>query len=238
MDSIETRIVAPRTLEREVLTASGETLPVPDGWVLLPPGDAALTRRVKAAGATWTVQEKKGRRTFSRGIWAPRERIASIQAELQAERSTEAYAKRRQADARRRAKMQAEYVEDFRGAILEFLHFDQRYDDVAARLADAVANHATPVGSGTVARTQRIPIEKRAEAAVIAWLRHQTTGYDQMKIARVKGRRRETRRLLAEQSRHLLSAYRTGDTVDVQRCPLQRALMAVSEVTAESSAHR
>lgn len=234
MDSIETRIVAPGIQEREVLTASGQTLPVPDGWVLLPPGDAALTRRVKAAGATWTVQEKKGRRTFSRGIWAPRERITSIQAELEAERSTESYAKRRQADARRREKKQAEYVEDFLGAILEFLHFDQRYSDVAVRLAEAVANHATPVGSGTVARTQRIPIEKRAEAAVIAWLRHQTTGYDQMKIARVKGRRRETRRLLAEQSRHLLSAYRTGDAVDVQRCPLQRALMAVPGAPTES----
>lgn len=234
MDSIETRIVAPGIQEREVLTASGHTLPVPDGWVLLPPGDAALTRRVKAAGATWTVQEKKGRRTFSRGIWAPRERITSIQAELEAERSTESYAKRRQADARRREKKQAEYVEDFQGVILEFLHFDQRYSDVAVRLAEAVANHATPVGSGTVARTQRIPIEKRAEAAVIAWLRHQTTGYDQMKIARVKGRRRETRRLLAEQSRHLLSAYRTGDAVDVQRCPLQRALMAVPGAPTES----
>lgn len=50
--------------------------------------------------------------------------------------------------------------------------------------------HATPVGSGTVARTSRIPIERRAEAAVIAWLRHQTTAYDDMKIPRVKGRRR------------------------------------------------
>lgn len=233
MDSITTRIFAPGTQEREVLTASGEALQVPDGWVLLPPGDAALTRRVKAAGATWTVQEKKGRRTFSKGVWAPGERIASIQAELEAERSTEAYAKRRKADARRRENKQAEYVEDFCGAILEFLNFDERYADVAARLAEAVANHATPVGSGTVARTQRIPIEKRAEAAVIAWLRHQTTGYDQMKIARVKGRRRETRRLLAEQSRHLLSAYRAGDPVDSQRCPLQLALIAVPDATAE-----
>lgn len=28
----------------------------PDGWILLPPGDAALTRRVKAAGDHWVVQ--------------------------------------------------------------------------------------------------------------------------------------------------------------------------------------
>lgn len=46
---------------------------------------------------------------------------------------------------------------------------DQRLDRV-------VTHHATPVGSGTVARTKRIPVEYRAEAAVIAWMRHQTTG--------------------------------------------------------------
>jgi len=50
--------------------------------------------------------------------------------------------------------------------------------NLAIRLARAVADHATPVGSGTVARTKRIPVEERAEAAVIAWMRHQTTGYD------------------------------------------------------------
>ncbi len=81
-----------------------------------------------------------------------------------------------------------------------------------------------PTGSGTVARTQRIPVERRAEAAVLAWLRHQTTAYDDMTIARVKGKRREVRRRLAEQSRRLLGAYRRGDAVDAVGCPLQAAL--------------
>ena len=70
----------------------------------------------------------------------------------------------------------------------------------------AVADHATPVGSGTVARTKRIPVERRAEAAVIAWMRHQTTAYDSMPIPRVKGKRREVRRLLAQRSKELLDA--------------------------------
>jgi hypothetical protein len=35
---------------------------------------------------------------------------------------------------------------------------------------------------------------------VIAWMRHQTTGYDGMVIPRVKGKRREVRRLLARRS--------------------------------------
>ncbi len=51
--------------------ADGRVLPAPEGWTLLPPGDAALTRRVKAAGDHWVVQEKKGRKVFSRGVWAP-----------------------------------------------------------------------------------------------------------------------------------------------------------------------
>ena len=42
-------------------------LTVPEGWVLLPPGDAGLTRRVKAAGDHWVVQEKVGRKMFSQG---------------------------------------------------------------------------------------------------------------------------------------------------------------------------
>jgi hypothetical protein len=48
-----------------------------------------------------------------------------------------------------------------------------------------------------VARTKRISVEQRAEAAVIGWMRHQTTGYDCMVIPRVKGKRLEVRRMLA-----------------------------------------
>ena len=160
---------------------------------------------------------------FSLGVWAPADRIAAIRAELEAERSTDSYAKRRAADAARRDRKQTEYVEDFRGALLAFLNFAPGYAELAERLADAVTQHATPVGSGTVARTQRIPIERRAESAVIAWLRHATTAYDNMKIPRIKGKRREVRRMLAEQSRRLLEKYRAGRAAD-PTCPLQQAL--------------
>ena len=37
-----------------------------------------------------------------------------------------------------------------------------------------------------MARSERIPIERRAESAVIAWLRHRTTAYDNMSTARFK----------------------------------------------------
>jgi hypothetical protein len=102
-------------------------------------------------------------------------------------------------------------------------------------LAAAIAQHATPVGSGTVARTERIPIERRAEAAVIAWLRHQTTAYDELKIPRVKGKRREVRRMLAEQSRRLLEKYRRGEPVAPADCLLQQALVDLAPTRTASS---
>ena len=206
-----------------VRSADGRMLAVPAGWILLQPGDAALTRRVKAAGEHWTVQEKKGRKVFSRGVWAPAATIDRIRAELEAERSTEGHAKRKDADARRREKAQAEYVEDFLSAVVRFLAFHQHHAGLAERLARAVTDHATPVGSGTVARTKRLPVEQRAEAAVIAWMRHQTTGYDGMVIPRIREKRREIRRMLARRSQKLLDCYRRGEPVP-EGCPLQKAL--------------
>jgi hypothetical protein len=179
---------------------------------------------VKAAGPTWTVQEKRGRKTFSRGLWAPGATVEQVRAELDAERATPQYARKRQADTRRRERQQADYVEDFRQAVLDFLAFAATHADLANLLASAVTRHATPVGSGTVARTKRIPVERRAEAAVIAWLRHATTAYDHMAIPRVKGKRREVRRLLAEQSKRLLNDYRAGRLVAPDACPLAKAL--------------
>ena len=63
---------------------------------------------------------------------------------------------------------------------------------------------------------------------MIAWLRHQTTDYDEQKIARVKGKRREVRRELAEQSRRLLAIYRQGGMTN-QPCLLQQALTSVKQ---------
>ena len=214
---------APGPAANSVRAADGKILIAPESWILLDPGDAALTRRVKAAGPHWAVQEKKGRRFFSRGVWADATTIERIRSELEAERGTDEYARRKESDAKRRGKAQANYVEDFLGAIVAFLEFHPSHANLASRLARAVADHATPVGSGTVARTKRIPIERRAEAATIAWMRHQTTAYDSMKIPRAKGKRREVRRLLARRSKELLDRYRREQQI-AEECPLKRAL--------------
>lgn len=199
-------------------------LTVPADWALLPPGDAALSRRIKAAGPSWTVIELKGRKRFSRGIWAPAERIAALRAELIAERQDPAYQRKLDAGRQRRAVEQAVYEEDFYGAVLAFLAFHPSYQAMAERLARLVTEHAVPVGSGTVARTERIPLEQRAEAATIAWLRHQTTGYDSMVIPRVKGKRREVRRMLAQRSVQLLARYREGRAIAASDCALAAVL--------------
>ena len=68
-----------------------------------------------------------------------------------------------------------------------------------------------------------IPIEERAALAVIAWMRHQTTAYDNLKIARIKGERRAVRRSLAQQSAAILANYRDG-RVATENCPLQKAM--------------
>ena len=227
--SSERREVSPGPKPRTVRSAGGEVLEVPADWALLPPGDAALTRRVKAAGPSWTVKEKRGRKSFSRGVWAPSEIIARLRSELRVEREDPKYARKLEAGRVRRAAEQVRYAEEFEAAIRIFLDFHPRHAALARRLAEAISAHAVPVGSGTVARTQRISIERRAEAATIAWLRHQTTGYDSLEIPRVKGMRREVRRLLAARSRELLVRYRRGEAIAAERCLLERGLAAVAK---------
>lgn len=222
----ETLEVRPSKNSREVMAADGKVLKVPDDWDLLLPGDAALSRRIKKDGPSWTMCEMKGRKKFSRGIWAPAHRIGALEVELRIEREDPSYQKKLDAGRARREKEQEAYVIEFQAAVLEFLAFDPSHRDLAGTMALAITTHAVPVGSGTVARTQRISLERRAEAAVIAWMRHQTTAYDDMVIPREKGARREVRRMLASRSRSLLERYRRSSGEPSRNCPLQEALGA------------
>ena len=168
--------LAPTPDPRRFRAPDGTLLSPPEGWACLPPGDAGMTRRVKQAGPSWVVVEKRGRKIFSQGLWAPAANIEAARAALVTERSTDAYAKRR----------------------------------------------------GTVARTERIPVAQRAEAAVIAWMRHQTTAYDRMVIPRVKGKRREVRGELAGVSRAILDLHRVDRPHAAAACPLCAALPDVT----------
>jgi len=217
-------VVAPTADPRCVRLPDGTIASPPPGWALLPPGDPGLTRRVKAAGPSWTVIELRGRKKFSKGVWAPAASIEGARQVLAGERADPAFARRREQDAARRARKHEAYVHAFADEVMRFLRFSKTFHRQAIDMAVAVTAHATPVGSGTVARTERIPIERRAEAAVIAWMRHQTTAYDHMRIARVKGARREVRRDLAEISRALLDLHRADTPHGAASCPLCHAL--------------
>ncbi len=207
----------------QLLNEYGMPVTPPAGWSFLPAGDAGITRKVTAQKKYWRVQYKKGRKTISKGVWAPAETIKQAQQTVSKVRTTDAYQRKRASDLKRREKKQEAYEGEFLEAVVQYLNFHASYQELAQRMAKAITEHAVPVGSGTVARTQLVPLEERAAKAVIAWMRHQTTAYDNMKIARIKGERRAVRRELAQQSVQLLKAYRTGAFI-TENCPLLRAL--------------
>ena len=221
-------VFAPTADPRVFLAPDGSRHAAPAGWVCLPPGDAGLTRRVKSLGPSWAIIEKKGRKAFSKGLWAPSENIASAKSALAAERCTPAYTKKRAAAGARREHVQAAYVVSFEVEVLAFLRFAPSFEGLARNIARQVTAHATPVGSGTVARTERITVDRRAESAVIAWMRHQTTAYDRMAIPRVAGKRREVRRELATVSRAILDLHRRDVAHAVAACPLCSAVRVAS----------
>lgn len=201
-----------------------EILELPAGWCIVPSGDSALTRRIKSSGDYWVILGRYKNRVTRRGLCAPEALVDAIKLVLEEERSNPSYQKKIESGRRYREEKQKVYEQDFESEVIAFLNFDKKYRFVAEKLARAVTEHATPVGSGTVARTQRIPVGQRAEAAVIAWMRHQTTGYDRMHIPHIAGERGEVRRNLAEQSRKLLNKYRSGKHVNFKSCPLAKAL--------------
>jgi len=205
----------------------GKLVAVPADWVFVPSGDAGLTRRLKSAGPYYLVVHRRRNRIEALGLLTGA-RVDEIRMQLELERADPAYQQKLAAGKRSRERKQTLYVEDFEAAVLQFLQFHPRYQAMAQKLAALVTTHATPVGSGTVARTERIPLERRAEAAVIAWMRHQTTIYDNLAVARVKGERRRVRQHLAGDSRELLARYRHGDEIDLALCPLAVALANIN----------
>jgi len=201
----------------------GEPLTPPAYWIFLPAGDAGLTRMVTANTDFWRVLVKMGRRTISKGIWASANVIAEAQRTINQQRSTEAYQKRAEYDKQRRQQKQEQYEVEFAQTVKSYLKFHPAHQQLEEAIALAVTKHAIPVGSGTVARTETIPVSERAARAVIAWMRHQTTAYDNLKIARIKGERRAVRRELAQQSVEILNRYRNNVGIPIN-CPLQMAV--------------
>jgi len=234
--SSKEQVVYQLDFRKKEFVRNGEFLPMPDGWEFVPSGDPALTRRLKAAAPEyWAVHRWFGRREGNVGLCVPKGLREEIQAQLATERESPEYQRKLAAGRRRRDREQHEYQQDFEAAVVAFLDFDDRWADLAKRLAHVITLFTTPVGSGTVARTERIPIEERARAAVIAWMRHNTTDYDDRYIPMRKGARREVRRELAQESIFLLKGYRHGHPAP-KNCPLLAALKEAEERNARRQA--
>ena len=213
----------------------GERITIPANWSFVPAGDPGLTRRLKKEAERYFVQVYfRKNRYQAKGLWCDFSLVEKVRNEWEKKKNSPTHIAKLESSRKRREKEEKLYKLEFFYMVRNFLAFHPRYKALGEKLAKLVADHACPVGSGTVARTKMIPGEKRAEAAVIAWMRHQTTAYDNMTIARVKGRRREVRRELASSSRLLLEEYRKGEDIR-SNCPLFAALERCAPPEEENS---
>jgi hypothetical protein len=153
-----------------------------DHLVFLPAGDAALSRRARKASrlAAVVVRFSRSRKRYERqGILV--EEAALEQAEAQCLADEEARARRRERDRQRRADQD--------------VAFEARLAEAVGRLfpgcppgrAEMIAQHAGLRGSGRVARSAagRALDEQAVTLAVVASVRHQDTGYDELLMAGV-----------------------------------------------------
>ena len=221
------RLVAPGD-NNTIKDETGKAILPPEGWIFLPAGDAGITRKVTAQGQYWRVQYKRGRKLFVSGIWAPAATIEAARTATEAQRANPTHQKKLKQSQERRDRQQTVYELEFLAAVRNFLCFHSNHQQYELEIAQRVTRHAIPVGSGTVARTKMIPIGERASKAVIAWMRHETTAYDNIKIPNIKGERRMIRRMLAEASITLLNQYRSGKPI-APSCPIHKALKKPSK---------
>jgi hypothetical protein len=151
-----------------------------DHLVLLPAGDATLTRRAKAASglSAVVVRWSRSRKRYERqGVLV--EEAALEQAEASCLADAEARARRRE---RARARRADEHTE-LRQRIAEAIR--ALFPSCPPERAEAIAAHTAKRGSGRVGRTAAAKdLDPHAlELAVAASVRHEDTGYDALLMA-------------------------------------------------------
>lgn len=148
-----------------------------DHLVYLPAGDAALTRRAKAASrlSAVVVRFSRARKRYERqGVLVEEEALAH--AERQCLADEEARARRAERAAERRARDDVELRTRFAAEI------SRLFPGCPPRRADAIARHAAARGSGRIGRSAvgRALETDAVELAVVASIRHQDTAYDEL----------------------------------------------------------
>jgi hypothetical protein len=183
-----------------------------DHLVCLPAGDAALTRRARAARrlSAVVVRFSRARKRYERqGILVEEEAPAA--AEQQCLVDEEARARRRERDAQRRVAEDADLRERFGAEITRL------FPGCPAPRAEAIARHAVARGSGRVGRSAAgHAVDPGAvELAVIASVRHEDTEYDELLMTGVD--RADARERVHDDVDRILGQWRHGGVLRVGR---------------------
>jgi hypothetical protein len=176
-----------------------------DHLVYLPAGDAALTRRAKAASrlSAVVVRFSRARKRYERqGALVEEGALAS--AEQQCLADEQARARRRERDTQRRADEDAELLKRFATEIARL------FPGCPPARAHAIAGHAAVRGSCRVGRSAagRAVNPGAVELAVIASVRHEDTRYDELLMAGVD--RAGARERVREAVDRVLGNWRRG----------------------------
>ncbi|MFJ6698545.1 DUF2293 domain-containing protein [Streptomyces sp. NPDC091272] len=176
--------------------------------VLLPRGDAALTRRARERSSLWAVvvrHDRRRRRYERQGLLV--EEAALARAESACLADAEARARRRARDAARRAVEDTRFTAAFAEAVRAL------FPGCPPERARAIAAHASVRGSGRVGRSAagRALDEDAVTAAVRASVRHDDTPYDALLMAGVP--RREARARVAQRIEKVLEVWHTTPEV-------------------------
>jgi len=175
-----------------------------DHLVFLPSGDAALTRRAKRGSrlSAVVVRFSRARKRYERqGILVEEEALDHAERECLADE--EARARRRERDAERRVGEDASLRERLAVEIIRL------FPGCPAPRAEAIARYAAVRGSGRVGRSAagRAVDPSAVELAVIASVRHEDTGYDELLMNGAS--REEARERVRPEVERILEHWRT-----------------------------
>jgi hypothetical protein len=174
-----------------------------DHLTLLPPGDAALTRRARKYSTLAAVVLKwsRARKRYERqGLLV--EEQALQRAETECLNDAEARARRRDREAERRAELDVGFVARFAACIR------QLYPACPSDRPEHIASHACQKYSGRIGRSAAAKRfdEEAVQLAVVAHARHAETCYDEL-LARGVERRNARDRVCGDVDR-VLSRWR------------------------------
>lgn len=176
-----------------------------DHLVYLPAGDASLTRRARAASrlSAVVVRFSRTRKRYERqGILVEEDALEAAERQCLADR--DARARRRGRDAARHSAWDTQLRERFAAEILRL------FPGCPARRAELIARHAAARGSGRVGRSAagRAADTGAVELAVIASVRHEDTGYDELLMRGID--RAEARERVRAEVNRTLERWRRG----------------------------